>query len=251
MKKILLFAILIASFTTIYADNIDRNAAYEKAVSFMQQKNPSIRFNKNKARKIVGKTTENTLPYYVFNAESNQGFVIVSGNDQTEPIMGYSENGSFDSDNIPPALQFMLDRYAEELDSINAEEPINDNVTNPRKVVSLPRTAIEPFCTRMWSQAEPYWNMSPLDGGKRCGIGCLASSVAITMGYFNWPQVTKTIPAYTTTTRGINMEELEPWTVDWDNILDRYENNKYTSKQAEAIAKFMLYVSQAMKADLI
>ena len=249
MKKLLLFAILIASFTTIYADNIDRNAAYEKAVSFMQQKNPSIRFNKNKARKIVGKTTENTLPYYVFNAESNQGFVIVSGNDQTEPIMGYSENGSFDSDNIPPALQFMLDRYAEELDSINAEEPINDNVTNPRKVVSLPRTAIEPFCTRMWSQAEPYWNMSPLDGGKRCGIGCLASSVAITMGYFNWPQVTKTIPAYTTTTRGINMEELEPWTVDWDNILDRYENNKYTSKQAEAIAKFMLYVSQAMKAD--
>ncbi len=126
MKKLLLFAILIASFTTIYADNIDRNAAYEKAVSFMQQKNPSIRFNKNKARKIVGKTTENTLPYYVFNAESNQGFVIVSGNDQTEPIMGYSENGSFDSDNIPPALQFMLDRYAEELDSINAEEPINE-----------------------------------------------------------------------------------------------------------------------------
>ena len=249
MKKLLLFAILIASFTTIYADNIDRNAAYEKAVSFMQQKNPSIRFNKNKARKIVGKTTENTLPYYVFNAESNQGFVIVSGNDQTEPIMGYSENGSFDSDNIPPALQFMLDRYAEELDSINAEEPINDNVTSPRKVVSLPRTAIEPFCTRMWGQAEPFWNLSPLDGGRRCGIGCLASSVAITMGYYNWPQVTGTIPAYTTTTRGFNMEELEPWTVDWDNIIDRYDEKQYTSEQANAIAKFMLYVSQAMKSD--
>ena len=181
MKKLLLFAILIASFTTIYADNIDRNAAYEKAVSFMQQKNPSIRFNKNKARKIVGKTTENTLPYYVFNAESNQGFVIVSGNDQTEPIMGYSENGSFDSDNIPPALQFMLDRYAEELDSINAEEPINDNVNNPRKVVSLPRTAIEPFCTRLWGQSSPYYNSAPMFDGGRCAIGCLAVAVSIAM----------------------------------------------------------------------
>ena len=248
MKKILLFAILIASFTTIYADNIDRNAAYEKAVSFMQQKNPSIRFNKNKARKIVGKTTENTLPYYVFNAESNQGFVIVSGNDQTEPIMGYSENGSFDSDNIPPALQFMLDRYAEELDSINAEEPINENVTSPRKVVSLPRTAIEPFCTRMWGHATPYSNLSPLYNGARCGIGCLPVAIAIAMGYFNWPQKTKTIPAYTTTTRSFYMKELEPWSFQWDNILDRY-NSQYTSQQAEAIAELMLYVSQSMQTD--
>ena len=107
MKKLLLFAILIASFTTIYADNIDRNAAYEKAVSFMQQKNPSIRFNKNKARKIVGKTTENTLPYYVFNAESNQGFVIVSGDDRSEEILGYSDSGTFDVENMPDALSEM------------------------------------------------------------------------------------------------------------------------------------------------
>lgn len=248
MKKLLLFAILIASFTTIYADNIDRNAAYEKAVSFMQQKNPSIRFNKNKARKIVGKTTENTLPYYVFNAESNQGFVIVSGNDQTEPIMGYSENGSFDSDNIPPALQFMLDRYAEELDSINAEEPINENVNNPRKVVSLPRTAIEPFNPRKWFQTSPYYNMCPIDDGTRCSTGCLATAIAIAMGCYNWPQKTTSIPAYTTTTKKFFMKELDAWEIDWNNILDRYDY-QYTSAQSNAVAKFMLYVAQGIKAD--
>lgn len=250
MKKLLLFAILIASFTTIYADNIDRNAAYEKAVSFMQQKNPSIRFNKNKARKIVGKTTENTLPYYVFNAESNQGFVIVSGNDQTEPIMGYSENGSFDSDNIPPALQFMLDRYAEELDSINAEEPINENVTNPRKVVSLPRTAIEPFCTRMWGQAAPYCNLAPTFDGGICAIGCLAVAVSIAMGYFSWPKVTTSIPAYITTTNKISMDELQPLAIDWNNMLDGYFSQP-TSQQKNAVAKLMLYVCQALKVDFL
>lgn len=250
MKKLLLFAILIASFTTIYADNIDRNAAYEKAVSFMQQKNPSIRFNKNKALKIVGKTTENTLPYYVFNAESNQGFVIVSGNDQTEPIMGYSENGSFDSDNIPPALQFMLDRYAEELDSINAEEPINDNVNNPRKVVSLPRTAIEPFCTRLWGQSSPYYNSAPMFDGGRCAIGCLAVAVSIAMGYYNWPEVTTSIPAYVTTTNKISMDELKPLTIDWKNMLDEYFFQT-TSAQRAAVSNFMLYVCQALKVDFL
>lgn len=250
MKKLLLFAILIASFTTIYADNIDRNAAYEKAVSFMQQKNPSIRFNKNKARKIVGKTTENTLPYYVFNAESNQGFVIVSGNDQTEPIMGYSENGSFDSDNIPPALQFMLDRYAEELDSINAEEPINENVNNPRKVVSLPRTAIEPFCTRLWGQSSPFYNLAPIYEERRCAIGCLAVAVSIAMGYYNWPEKTTSIPAYVTTTNNISMDELKPCNIDWNNIIDSYFIPT-TEAQRNAVAKLMLYISQALKTDFL
>lgn len=253
MRRLLLFAITIVSFATIHADNVDKNTAFETAVSFMQKKNPAIRFNKNNGRKIVGKSTNNTQPYYVFNAESNQGFVIVSGDDQTEPIMGYAEEGSFDYDNIPPALQFMLDLYAEELDSLNQEEKQGNESTgntgsNPRKVVSLPRTSIEPFCTRMWGQSSPYWNLSPIDGSRRCGIGCLAASLAIAMGYYNWPQVTTSIPAYTTTTRGFYMKELEPWTVDWDNIIDRYDN-QYTSTQADAIAKFMLYVSQAMKSD--
>ena len=250
MRRLLLFAITIVSFITIHAESIDRNTAYEKAVSFMQKRNAAITFNKSKAHKIVGKTTNTTQSYFVFNAENDKGFVIVSGNDQTEPIIGFADEGSFDYDNIPPALQFMLDHYAEELDSLNEEQNDNsfENTTQPRKVVSLPRTAIEPFCTRMWGQGEPYWNLSPIDGGKRCGIGCLASSVAITMGYFNWPQVTTTIPAYTTTTRGIYMKELEPWTVDWDHIIDRYDY-QYTSEQAEAVSRFMLYVSQAMKAD--
>ena len=26
------------------------------------------------------------------------------------------------------------------------------------------------------------------------------------------------------------MEELEPWTVDWDNIIDRYDEKQYTSE---------------------
>ncbi len=253
MRRFLLFAITIVSFATIHADNVDKNTAFETAVSFMQKKNPAIRFNKNNGRKIVGKSTNNTQPYYVFNAESNQGFVIVSGDDQTEPIMGYAEEGSFDYDNIPPALQFMLDLYAEELDSLNQEEKQGNESTgntgsNPKKVVSLPRTSIEPFCTRMWGHATPYSNLSPIYNGARCGIGCLPAAVAIAMGYFNWPQKTAEIPAYTTSTYSIRMDKLEPCELQWDNMLDGYDI-PYTSAQAKAVAELMLYISQSMQAD--
>lgn len=255
MRRLLLFAITIVSFATIHADNVDKNTAFETAVSFMQKKNPAIKFNKNNGRKIVGKSTNNTQPYYVFNAESNQGFVIVSGDDQTEPIMGYAEEGSFDYDNIPPALQFMLDLYAEELDSLNQEEKQDNESTgntgsNPKKVVSLPRTSIEPFCTRMWGQSSPYYNLAPMYDGGRCPIGCLAVAISIAIAHFNWPEITTTIPAYTTTTNKIFMEELEPWKVDWNNMLDEYFFQT-TSAQRTAIAKLMLYVSQALKVDFL
>ena len=39
--------------------------------------------------------------YYVFNA-SGGGFVIVSGDDNAEPVLGYSFSGSFDKENMPP-----------------------------------------------------------------------------------------------------------------------------------------------------
>ena len=251
MKRLLLFAITIVSFATIQADNIDKNTAFEKAVSFMQEKNPAIRFNKNNAHKIVGKSADYTQPYYVFNAESNQGFVIVAGNDLVEPIMGYADEGSFDYENIPPALQFMLDRYAEELESLSEEqndEEADSIRNNPRKVVSLPRTAIKPFNPRKWFQTSPYYNLCPIDNGTRCSTGCLATAIAIAMGCFNWPEKTTAIPGYTTSTKGIVMKELAPWEIDWNNILDRYDY-QYTSAQANAVAKFMLYVAQGIKAD--
>ena len=247
MRKLLLFAIIIASFVSIQAETIDKNTAYEKAVSFMQQRNPSIRFNNNKAHKITGKSVEKEQPYYVFNAENNQGFVIVAGNDLVEPIMGYADEGSFDYENIPPALQFMLDLYAEEIENID-EELTTEGISSPRKVVSIPRTSIKPFNPRRWFQTSPYYNMCPIDDGTRCSTGCLATAIAIAMGCFNWPEKTTAIPAYTTSTKGIYMKELEAWEIDWDNILDRYDY-QFTSEQSDAVAKFMLYVAQGIKAD--
>ena len=45
--------------------------------------------------------------FYVFNV-GDAGFVIISADDFYRPIIGYSENGSFDYDNIPPALRDYL-----------------------------------------------------------------------------------------------------------------------------------------------
>jgi hypothetical protein len=37
----------------------------------------------------------------VFNIGTNEGFVIVSGDDRTPAVLGYSDKGSFDMDRLP------------------------------------------------------------------------------------------------------------------------------------------------------
>ena len=50
----------------------------------------------------------NNAPYYAFNLE--QGYVIVSGDDEMTELVGYAENGFFDAENVPPQMQLWVSR---------------------------------------------------------------------------------------------------------------------------------------------
>lgn len=248
MKRCIILFVTAMAFITVHAGPVDKQKAFQEAVKFVQGVNPTIHFTENQVRKIAGKsaeTADTVQPYYVFNADEDKGFVIVSGDDRTEPIIGYAEEGSFDADNIPGGLQFLLDCFAEETQSMESEETASNTA---RKVVALPRRTVTPFNPRRWYQSGPYNNFCPKDGDKRCSTGCLATAVAITIGCFNWPAQTTAIPAYTTSTRGFKMPELPPLTIDWEHMLDRYDGT-YTMEEANAIANFMLYVAQGIKSD--
>ena len=67
---------------------------------------------------LAPRKTEPQLAYqknaalYVFNDTESKGFVIVSGNEQGNPILGWSDNGPFDYENAPCALKVMLELYS-------------------------------------------------------------------------------------------------------------------------------------------
>ena len=48
----------------------------------------------------------------MFFSFSPRGFVIVTANDITEPILGYSTTGLFDKNNVPPQLKVWLEQYS-------------------------------------------------------------------------------------------------------------------------------------------
>ena len=69
--------------------------------------------------------------YYVFNVEQDKGFVVVSGDDRTVPVLGYGETGAFDVDNMPENMKAWLQGYVDQIEWLNAhpETPVATKAT--------------------------------------------------------------------------------------------------------------------------
>ena len=232
----------------VFASKVKVMDALKKAEAFMPgQKFEMKRFSSS----TDGKTIEE--PFYIFNIVDGGGYVLVSAEDQTEAILGYSTKGNIDLNNIPDNLRYWLDFYAAE---INAVKEGRMKAT-PRKSVPA-RANIEPLLTTKWNQGEPYNLMCPDGNGvdfylddyessNRCVTGCVATAVAQVMYYHKWPEQTTAIPSYNLW-GSITLDELPATTLDWNKMKDVYSKSE-TGEEAQAVAKLMRYVGQAFEMD--
>ena len=247
MKKLLLLVVMICCvMTASNAASVSQQQARQKAAAFFQKKGKDVEAAPVKIQKLRAMgTTESSVPsFYVFNARQNEGFVIISGDDTTEEVLGYSEQGSFDEDRLPENFSGWLTSVEEQI-----------RLIREGKAVAAPWKNIESHAdvsTRMktkWNQGVPYNNSCPMDGGERCITGCVATAVAQVMNYHRWPQAaTGTLDGYTTNTKGISVPALPSVTFDWNNMLNSYAY-EYNNAQANAVATLMRYCGQGSLMD--
>jgi sorbitol-specific phosphotransferase system component IIA len=235
----------------IFADRVSEREALKKAQTFM----PGERFELQKyISSAGGQTVEN--PFYIFNIDNGGGYVIVSGNDKTTSILGYSTNGNIDLNNIPDNLRYWLESYAEQLKAIDNGTPA---VATSRARTRGTRTDISPLIQTTWNQDEPYNLMCPDGNGLdydeegydptfRSVTGCVATAVAQVMYYHQWPKQTTAIPAYSLSiyNNDVTLKELPATTLEWSKMKLTYDRNE-TGASADAVAKLMRYVGQAFQ----
>ena len=91
-----------------HAESVSRAEALRKAKSFMQDKGMDMSRQMTEATRAPRRKSghADASCYYVFNAD--KGFVIVSGDDRTMPVLGYSLSGSFNPDSIPDNMRAWL-----------------------------------------------------------------------------------------------------------------------------------------------
>ena len=72
--------------------------------------------------------------FYIFNVENNDGFVIVSGDDRTDAILGYSEHGNLDMNSAPCNVKWLLQAYEQMINNLSENHlPFKSNRANEYK----------------------------------------------------------------------------------------------------------------------
>ena len=108
MKRILTVITMLAALLQISARQISPDEALETANRFVRGNSRLRALSQAQMKLAYVKTEGSQNRLYVFNA-STGGFVIVSGSDATEQVLGYGTSGAFDAQNMAPGLADMLD----------------------------------------------------------------------------------------------------------------------------------------------
>jgi hypothetical protein len=240
MKRIIALFILLTTGITLFAAEVSQQQAMEKARAFMQQRIGGKSNLRRAPLNITMQQTETGLQsLYAFNAEGG-GFVIVSGDDRIDGVLGYSPIGYFDGDNMPPTLKNLLEQYAAlivYLQQTNSKAPAR---------ISRPHPPIPPLLKTDWGQMEPYNRECPsitdFNSGKEylTATGCVATAMAQVLNYHQWPKESTT--HYTTPSGKI----VEPTTFDWSQMLENYREQEYNEVQASAVAHLMSWCGKSV-----
>lgn len=242
MKKIVVFLLFLLPLMAT-ADPIDLQSAKRKAGTFLKEKVSSI-IDKpmNLAYRQPLPDNEEQTAFYVFNSSDGKGYVIVSGDDRTEQVLGYSPTGHIDPEAMPDNMKYYLGELAKEIANIDNDVTVISRKSKRRAPV---KKAIDPLITTHWDQDSPFNNMAPYvinskGDTVRCVTGCVATAMAQVMNFYKYPDATiADIPGYTSRSNGFKLDTIPAGaTIDWDNMADTYDKNS-TPAQCDAVAKLM------------
>jgi hypothetical protein len=253
-KRILLvFGLALIAWTMAHAEQVSVDEAQSIASRFMAQRgmgtvamSQPLRAPRSKAN-----TSQQEAAYYVFNAAKDRGFVIVSGDDRTEQVLGYSDKGNFDPENVPENMQAWLDQYVEEIALL--DEGVITVDRSQSDVLPKAGSAVSPLLTSQWGQGTPFKFQCPQYNGSYCVTGCVATAMAQIMYYHQWPSSTsQTIPGYTQTSGDLNgttYNALGTTTFNWNIMKDYYSSSETstTDNSNNAVARLMRYCGQAVE----
>lgn len=260
LKKNLLLLLSLTGFAA-FADNHHLTAEQAMQRIGMQQTTTHIR------RAPAAKSTSGNDLYYVFD-NSNGGFVIASADDRARAILGKCDNGSWDPNNIPPAMQGWLESMSEALQRLADSndtaytESTSSNAASMQHTASAPLKA--PASTRvekllgdiLWGQGEPYFNECPAIGNTHSATGCAATAMAQIMRFHKYPERGAGSNSYVSETIKFNIsEDFSQTTYDWENMKTSYpmsvdgKTKYYTETEATAVARLMYHLGAASNMD--
>jgi hypothetical protein len=116
-KRKFIFIIGLVFFSlTLNAAPISESTAKTVALNFLRNRTSSEILRKAKSVKLIYKYCDSLSTYiYVFNVNPI-GFIVISGDNRTMPVLSYSDESSYDTSMINKSAE---ERYANLIDTNN------------------------------------------------------------------------------------------------------------------------------------
>ena len=185
MKRFVQITVTLAfismPYFTTFAKQISQNDAFLIASRFVTNTKTAKATANNINLAYTSKSTldSNKNCFFVFNNGNEDGYIIVAADDCVQSsILGYSDRGKFDKNNMPSNFQWWLEQYQREIDFAIKNELNNTNTIQPFA------TSVAPLLGNIaWNQGEPYNLLCPtLTNSKgeteRTVTGCVATATA-------------------------------------------------------------------------
>ena len=121
MEKIIVLT-MCAFLGFAFSAEVDRGTTRKVAESNYYQNKPSDHLHEFKVKKLdIISSEQNESLLHVFNL-SPHGFVIVSTDNRTTPILGYSYKSSFKLENMPKSLTYIFDGYKNDISYLRSTD---------------------------------------------------------------------------------------------------------------------------------
>ncbi|MFA5033841.1 MAG: C10 family peptidase [bacterium] len=202
MRKFLISLVILFSGNFLFAAPVSIQTAEKVAKNWYYDKGNLTKSQISVTDNFTESSTKGNL-FYIFNFKPN-GFVIVSAEDATVPILGYSFEGQYTATNHPIQFDEWMDNYKKQIIYVkdNLTKAPRQNVDQWNNLTIEPQyfvkgskeKAVSPLLTTTWAQENIYGGspiiyntQCPMIGGTHCLVGCAAVAMGQIMKYFNHP----------------------------------------------------------------
>lgn len=235
-----------------FLNNISENTLKSSTIFTLTLRNDLLSDGiKNKS------TSTNPEPFYLFDINGGNGFLLMSADDVARPVLGYSLNSSFNNLSVADAFYEMLQQFESEIayatqnnisDSKNRalwESLQMENIMHTKSVSAL--NDVAPLISTQWSQS-PYYNAQcPKNSNDQQAItGCVATAMAQVMNYHKFPQRGQGFNDYSPALFPLQSLIFGNYTYNWSQMPAKL-NGSSTQTQINAVAQLMYHCGVAVK----
>jgi hypothetical protein len=269
MKKIaLLSAALFICVSALFAGTVNirdarlagKNFYYERINEYTNTPYASITITGELVEKANGEPV-----YYAFNFNDDKGFVLVSADESSWPVIGYAFKGTYSDENLPEHFSTWMQHYIDQITAARAQSIAADEPTRAEwaRLLNSGSTQlfdlrgnndVAPLITNDWNQDFPFNGMCPEDncGGSyfnRVPVGCVATAMTMIMYYWRWPETGQGSHCiYPTPSYGPQCADFANTTYDW-NGMDNLGKNGSSFRESAPLATLSWHGGIAVDMD--